>query len=495
MESRSFLTFVVKDRRNRYFFWAAVACISVEWFLFKIAYPFPDFFSDSYSYLFAAKAGLDINIWPIGYSKFLNLFHHFFPSGYLLVTFQFFLLEVSAWYFHRTIRDCFKLRSLAARVLFIFLLFNPVSLYLSNYVNSDAVFAAFSLLWLSEVINIIFRPRLRHLITQALLLFLAFSIRNNAYYYPVISILAFFLSPGRSIWYKLSGSIAGLALIGIFVLHTMDAAYELTGTRQFSLFTGWQMANNSLYMYDKIKVNQIELPGPKSVLIDNYVRHFFGTLKYRDEFDDYLPTHPGNFFIQYNKSPIKRYFFSVYPFQNEADEVAAWGKASADLEQYGKALILSHPISFTRYFVLPNAVNYLYPPLEKLEVYNLGSDSIEPAAAQWFGYDDLRVTSVSKDVQGLILTPFPWLFLLLNLVLLGGLSYYLGNRKFRQELKVFNNGLLLLVSFWLLNLLFSLVATIVVFRYEFVPMILLMVTDLALLDRLDHPITPSTLTN
>src|SRR6266567_1792206 len=59
-----------------------------QFIVFKLLYPFPDFFSDSYSYLFAAYAHLDTNIWPIGYSKFLSLFHYFTHSAIALNFFQ-----------------------------------------------------------------------------------------------------------------------------------------------------------------------------------------------------------------------------------------------------------------------------------------------------------------------------------------------------------------------------------------------------------------------
>src|ERR1700761_9378405 len=66
----SFLTYL---RENKKSIVIMLIGMSVGFFIFKLCYPFPDFFSDSYSYIYAAEHHLDVNIWPIGYSWFLSL--------------------------------------------------------------------------------------------------------------------------------------------------------------------------------------------------------------------------------------------------------------------------------------------------------------------------------------------------------------------------------------------------------------------------------------
>jgi hypothetical protein len=84
---------------NNAYLWIAIVATILEWILFKLAYPFPDFFHDSYGYIVAANNELNISIWPIGYSKFLLLFHIITHSATSLVSFQFFSLEAASWYF------------------------------------------------------------------------------------------------------------------------------------------------------------------------------------------------------------------------------------------------------------------------------------------------------------------------------------------------------------------------------------------------------------
>src|SRR6266540_7479840 len=86
----SFFRFIWQEKRNRAFVWIMLAGTIVQFVIFKIMYPFADFFSDSYSYIFAAYANLDVSIWPIGYSKFFRVFHFVTHSDSALITFQYF---------------------------------------------------------------------------------------------------------------------------------------------------------------------------------------------------------------------------------------------------------------------------------------------------------------------------------------------------------------------------------------------------------------------
>src|SRR6266700_1382887 len=95
----SFLRFILKDKRNKNYLLIALAGMVVELIIFKILYPFADFFSDSYSFIWAAKENMDVNLWPIGYSKFLRYFHFITHSDTALVSFQYFLVVLSNLFF------------------------------------------------------------------------------------------------------------------------------------------------------------------------------------------------------------------------------------------------------------------------------------------------------------------------------------------------------------------------------------------------------------
>lgn len=62
-------------------------------------YPFPNFLPDSYSYIDAAYNNVNINMWPVGYSKFLRLISVFNRSDTGLVIVQYVLLQLAILFF------------------------------------------------------------------------------------------------------------------------------------------------------------------------------------------------------------------------------------------------------------------------------------------------------------------------------------------------------------------------------------------------------------
>lgn len=482
-----FIDFVIKNSLHKRYMVIALISTTVEFVIFKLLYPFADFFSDSYSYIYGASANLDINIWPIGYSKFLRLFHFITHSDTAVVAFQYFFLELTCLFFFFTALYFYRPSKTSQVILFVFLFFNPLFLYISNYVNSDSLFAALSVWWFTQLIWIIERPKRYQIFVQAILLLLCFTIRNNAYYYPIVTIIAFALSR-QTLLRKLVGVSLSVVLIISFVLFTREAAYKLTGTRQFSLFTGWQLANNALYMYGHIQVDNSQLPTPQAKEIDTLAKYFYSHMKL-PEFDAYLNTYGANFFIREPQAPLKRYMRHHYSTQSDQELITNWGRSSVAFESFGKYLITHYPLSFSRYFVLRNTPNYFIPPLEKLEVYNLGEGEVEPIAARWFDYKTVKVSAISKDFQSHILNLFPIGFALLNFFCIGGIILLFMQNKSKMSAISISKNILLSASLLLLNMLFCITTTIIVMRYEFFPMTICLLLSVLILEKLNKQVT------
>jgi hypothetical protein len=221
----SYWQFVLKMPANRNLLLLGIGIPVLLFLVFKLLYPYPDFFGDSYSYIYAASVHLDINIWPIGYSKFLTLFHSITYSDLALVAFQYFTMQLVALHFFFTVLYFFNLTGWTRKALALFLFVNPLTLYLCNTINSDALFASLSLLWLTELLWIIQRPRLYQLLLEGVLLFVCFTIRNNAYYFPVIAAIAFILSK-QAIGRRIAGTAIPFLFIVPFILHTREASYK-----------------------------------------------------------------------------------------------------------------------------------------------------------------------------------------------------------------------------------------------------------------------------
>jgi hypothetical protein len=478
----SLLGFILSTKKNRRFLGIGLLAILVQFIVFKILYPFPDFFSDSYSYIEAAANNMSVNIWPIGYSKFLATFHTVTHSDLALIAFQYFFLEFTAFCFFFTLEYFYKPAFNTSVILFLFLFFNPLFLYLSNYVSSDPLFTALSLLWLVQLLWIIKRPRMRQIYIQAILLFVLFTIRYNAMYYPLIAALAYLLSKHRP-WAKLSGISLGVVMILLFVNHTMNKTEEITGTRQFSVFSGWQLANNALYVYPHIeKVENKDFPSVESRQFDMRVKRFFDTADRR--IGEISPI-DGAFYIRQPLAPLKVYYRDYARKNNLASELEIWGGVAPVFGEFGSTVIKGHLAEFGQYYLLPNIQNYLLPPLEKLEEYNLGMDNVYPDAKEWFHWESDQVSAVSKNLQSNVLFLFPALFMLLNITFLFSLVLFLYKKGWREIVPISWYGMLVISIFLLANFGFSILASPIVLRYQVFPMAVCLSSSLLIFELLE----------
>jgi len=478
----SLLGFILSTKKNRRFLGIGLLAILIQFIVFKMLYPFPDFFSDSYSYIEAAANNMSVNIWPIGYSKFLATFHTVTHSDLALIAFQYFFLEFTAFCFFFTIEYFYKPAANSSMILFLFLFFNPLFLYLSNYVSSDPLFTALSLLWLTQLLWIIKRPRMRQIYIQAILLFVLFTIRYNAMYYPLIAALAFLLSRHRP-WIKFYGISLGVVLILLFVNHTMNKTEEITGTRQFSVFSGWQLANNALYVYPHIeKVDNSAFPTPESRDFDLRVKKFFDTTDKR--IGELSPIN-GAFYIRQPDAPLKKYYRHYARHNKEATEFEIWSNVGSVFGTFGSTVIRKNPAKFAQFYLLPNMQNYFLPPLEKLEEYNLGMDKVYPEAIDWFHWKSGEVTSVSKTEQGTVLFLFPAVFMLVNIISMISLIIFLYKKGWRKVDRITWYTSLTVAGLMLANLGFSVLASPIVLRYQVFPMAVCLSFSLVLVELLE----------
>jgi hypothetical protein len=464
---------------NKVYCLIILSLMMLQFIMFKLCYPFPDFFSDSYSYIAAAYLHVDVNIWPIGYSRFLSTFHMITHSGLALVSFQYLVYCVSALYFFLTITYFYITGKNTRIFLCLFLFFNPLFLYLANYVTSDMLFVSMSIIWLTQLIWILRRPRLYQVFVQAVLTFVMFTFRYNAMTYPVIAAVVFLLS-SQKLWIKILGITSSPALILPFIIWSSHAAKAMTGTAQFPpILGGWQWGNNALYMRGFIEEDTNAFPTPETAELDRIARRFFNQ-PYRPQ--DLLFSEVANFFIRHPEAPLKQYMSRHYQPKTEYEDIAAWGKTAVIFDQYGKFLIRRHPLAFARYYLLVNTKNYLIPPLEKLEVYNLGEDEMWQPGQFWFHYSSPKVWSISKELQGTILAPFPIFFLISNAYFAIGLLLFIRHGGVRRVSRSVLHTILIIAIFLALNAAFSIFANIIVIRYQIFPMLVFLTFAMLLTD-------------
>lgn len=83
------------------------------------------------------------------------------------------------------------------------------------------------------------------------------------------------------------------------------------------------------------------------------------------------------------------------------------GKCAPVFGQYGLYLTKAHPLAFARHYMLVNTKNYFLPPLEKLEVYNLGLDEYWPMAQYWFDMQKEAKSYLPKTFPRYPAVPLP----------------------------------------------------------------------------------------
>jgi hypothetical protein len=393
--------------------------------------------------------------------------------------FQYLFFELTALYFYRTILFFFSPTRFARTALSIFLFFNPLNLYLANLVSSDAMFATFSLLWLTTLIWIIYQPNVTHLLILSLACFIAFTFRYNAMYYPLIAAPVFILVR-QPIQFKLSGLLLAPLMILPFILYTSNAARQLSGKSQFPpILGGWQWANNALYIRGYITEDTSHFPNQQMAELDQLAREFYRQVPpEKRQFDSYV----GNFFIKEPFSPLKEYMNRHYASGNSyVQYVTAWAKPAPMFKEYGMHLIKKHPVAFLQHYMLMNTKNYFLPPLEKLNIFNQGQTEIWPVAVGWFDFQNQSVNAVSMTFQGHLLAVYPFLFLLLNVLFVWNLFVFIKKKGFQMSDTKFSYSVGLISVLVVVNAAFSIFANIVVFRYQVFPMLVLFLGVMLLL--------------
>ena len=453
----------------------AVVAFVIQFAVFKYLYPFANYIhGDSFAYLKAADQNLTINVYPIGYSKFLRLVSVFAKPDWVLVSLQYLMIQCSSLYLLFTIFYFYRVSKVTHAALFCFMVFNPLFLHLGNLVSSDGLFLALSMTWFSLLIWIICKPSNKIIGWHAVVLFLAFTVRYNALIYPVVALVAFGLSklPLRK---KVLGLGLGLVFIGWFVGLSMFQYKKLTGYWQFSPFSGWQWANNAMNAYREIDIVDREPVPIQFRALDNMTRNFF------DTHPDLGLVKASPAFMWSARFPLMRYRDSLFEKDLSATDFKKWASMGPLYSSYGKYIIKKYPMHFIRHFIGANAWKYFVPPIEYLENYNWGYPIVPESAVQWFGYSNNKVKARTKDGDLWTLRYYPFLVSIINMILVLMLLSYLLLKGWQYN-AAFNKIILLVGFFWIAYAGFNIFAAPTVLRYQAFPSSLSITFSLLLID-------------
>jgi hypothetical protein len=482
MQKEFILNYLWKNRRNRIWWITGLIVFAVQFVFFKWRYPYANYLPDSYSYLEAAANNVDVNMWPVAYSKFLRLVSVFTHSDKIVIGVQYLSLQISSLVFTFSLLYFLKPGKKVKVILLTFLILSPLPLFIANYISADALFISLSLFWLTTLVWLIYDPRLWMILVHAFLILACFTLRYNAIYYPVISLLVFIVS--RKTWkFKIAGLTLSALLLLSSYLFTSSKMKEVTGKWQFSAFGGWQLANNALYMYEHIPASKRGPIPVRFLKLETMVREHMDTLrKVKLTSEDSL----SNFFYLWNsKGPLIQYLLRDYKKDSITPYFNRWASEGPLYAEYALYLIKRFPRQYAENWLFPNAVKYAVPPTEFLGTYNMGSDSVAKLAKDWFNYKSRKVVKEHNKKGSIAAVEwYPIFSAVVNIIfVLGLIAMILLNAVHWKEYGL-PQLLALTLLFWLLNCSFSIFASPIVLRYQFFPLLVFFVMGTIFMERI-----------
>jgi hypothetical protein len=460
---------LLEDKENKQLFWLSliISVISFTWL--KIIYPYPNFMPpDSYSYLAAAQENKFINMWPIGYSKFLRLVSIFSQSHMALVISQYILLQFSTLYCLSTIRFLLSPGKWPFRIIVILTIANPLLPHIANFISSDCLFASLSLVWFTQLLWIIHQPNKKLLLAHSFILLLAFSVRFTALYYPFFSIAIILIKPipQKTKWLGI-GTIALLLLL--FIGNTQYEYKRKTKTIQYSAFGGWQIASNALYGYAYAKLDNPATMPYKFRELHTIVNHHMDSIRQ-------LKHRPDNevaiYYLWNAKSPLHVYMKKKLKSNKESDYYQKWVALAPLYQQYGRLLIQKHPLKFIKYYIWPNLLKYYSPPPKFMGWFNMGRNTVDSIAVTWFGLTNNKIPSHLNDQRIYVVNLFPTLLAIINPMLLFAWLLFVSCGGLKKCTSNIAWVLSLQFLIWLSNSIFSILSAPNELRYQVFPIII-----------------------
>lgn len=457
---------LISDPYNRNYAFIGLFISLLIWVLFKYFHPYPYFTYDSYLYLADAVANVNVSYRPIGYSKFIRWMSDISHSQCFIVSVQYWMFRISILYLFLTLRIFLNLGQRTSLVLFVFLLFNPLYLDACNHVLSDSLFTSISIFWFTQIIWISNGSPKWMVFSQGVLLLLAFVLRYNALYYPIISTIVILLCPIERKW-KILGICFQFILVGGFYFYTSHLISKSTGVFQFSPMSGWKIANNALYMLDNMQSDKaVDVP-KEFIGVDTFVQKYLKSPHYINKLQEQDITN-GSYFIFMENSPLNMYMVSKYGTVTTRID---FFKVAPYFKKYGNYLISHNPVPFFEYVIWPNFQQYMIPNTEvfnsgDIKLYYVQKEEEKKVARPFIDLVEFKPLIQFGIIRSEIFSFFPVLFFILHLNFIVSLVAVFLIHILIRKLEINMRLSFLILFFWLVNISFSTISAPSVLRFE-----------------------------
>lgn len=472
-----FLRFIYR-KENTIFLYLTLLIAVGYFMILRVLYPVPAFYFDSYTYIEAARDHSPISFRPVEYGRILNLFKAISTSDIALIAGQYFSNIVANLFLFFTFTWFFTFYRTYKIIFFIVVICNPLYLFYSNYILTDSFFSAFTVIWFTLLVWMIYKPGWLLHIFQLIVLAFLFRLRYNAVIFPVFTAIALMLSK-QAAWKKLLGIIPSIILIVSLILVTIKTNEYYTGTKIFSAFSGWQMANNALHILRSENIDTANIPDCETKEIIEVSKKYLSKAKI--PFNDTRPTAD---YMWSKSSPLKQYMTSFANKNVGKSYFQIWTALGPVYNKAGKTIIFKKPLSYLKHFVLPNAKQYFIPELEAYKSYFSKNETINEIAVKFYHYSGNKPGKQHTIIYNVVFNPWLYIFPTINVLFLVLTFLYLFSKRVVKRSPFFNRVLLCFSAFYSANFFFFVLLAPTVFRYHIFIITLLFPVILLLLQTL-----------
>lgn len=439
--------------------------------LFKFLYPYPDLFGDSINYIEWGIMKMPLAYRPLGYTHFLMWFNGMGANYITIIVLQLLAYLVACLYFLSTVLLLLPDNKYYRNILTLFILFNPVSLFLNNMMAADGLFMSFSIIWLASIIRIAMKEKMHfHFAIHLVAFYVLYNLRYNALYYPLFTvILVFFMKEKTSIKlvYAAIVIIFGTALYQ----NTLDHSERWIGVRMLSGFQGWAMANNAIHIYKVQEVDPDLWDTPQEQGLHAFI------MKYKDSIDIPKTQALTDAYQWSNKGPLKRFMVNIMIQANSRHSIYYWWGLAKFYNGVGWKLVLTYPGAFMKAFYLPNLANCIYPPSETMAGYTAHTYTLSEPTRAFLGTGNKKLITKAPMLQVYTVRIFGYVYAVLTVVTMVVSVFFMGLwcLRFRKSNQpdLLRQTLVLFTGFYIISILLSALAHIVHMRYIALLMILM----------------------
>jgi hypothetical protein len=266
---------------------------------------------------------------------------------------------------------------------------------------------------------------------------------------------------------KLSGIALGCVLFLAFIRHTENLFEKFIGRRDFSPFSGWQLAGNALIMYRHIPDREADVPPPALQGLHQLVLHDLNAMPPPDVFpDDRLQI----YFTWYTVSPLMKYSHAHFDDDVPAEELKKWASVGSLYHDYGAFLIKQHPSAFLRYYVAQGLIWFVNEKVEITNTYPEGGVKITDRIKNWFGYNSNWLRCTTSHLYSIVY--FATIVNIFNLLFIFGVIGFFYLRCYKAADMIINKAIILVTVYWLANFVFIVLSAPAMLRYSLSIMIL-----------------------